>query len=378
MSVVALVRCEGYDYEKVKEAINKGIALLGGIEQFISGGERILLKPNLLAPDSPDKCVTTHPTVFRAVAEIAQKAGAYLSYGDSPAGLFKMSTVARKAGLMEVGEELGIAAVDFSQGKQVSFSEGLQNKSFVIAAGVLECDGLVSLPKFKTHGLTTFTGAIKNQFGCVPGLLKGEFHAKLPQPERFAGMLADLNLFLRPRLYIMDGIVALEGNGPRRGRPRAMNVILLSTDPVALDATACRMIGLDPAEIAMIWVAQQHGLGSFNPEAVEIVGDSFNSFYCPDFNVAKPGLMAAIKSPRLRNWLVPRPVIMEGSCVCCGICVEACPVQPQALSWRGKEKENPPRYHYDHCIRCYCCQELCPEGAIEIFTPPLGRFLQRG
>lgn len=375
MSVVALVRCEDYDSKNVEKAVASGISLLGGIDKFIIPEEKLLLKPNLLAPDPPEKCVTTHPAVFAAVAGMALKAGASVTYGDSPAGLYKMRTAARKAGLLEICEKLNLHPADFAEGKRVSFPEGLQNKSFMVAAGVLEADGMISLPKFKTHGLTTFTGAIKNQFGCVPGLLKGEFHAKLPEPERFAAMLCDLNLFLKPRIYIMDGIMALEGNGPRRGRPRAMKVLLFSTDPVALDATACRMIGIDPAELPMIRVAQQNGLGKYEKESIELLGDPFDSFYCPDFDVARPGLMAAVSSSRVRNWLVPRPVVDESGCVCCGICVETCPVRPRAIFWRGAEKENPPKYNYDRCIRCYCCQELCPEGAIEIIIPLLGRLL---
>jgi len=88
----------------------------------------------------------------------------------------------------------------------------------------------------KTHGFQRMTGAVKNQFGCIPGALKGEFHVKVPDASNFAKMLIDLNTYIHPRLYVMDGIIAMEGNGPRGGTPKKMNVILFSTDPIALDS----------------------------------------------------------------------------------------------------------------------------------------------
>ncbi|HNX92839.1 MAG TPA: DUF362 domain-containing protein, partial [Syntrophomonas sp.] len=165
-------------------------------------------KPNLLSADPPEKCVTTHPAVFRAIAEALQNAGVHLTYGDSP-GFGSPGGAARKAGIAAAAAELDIPMADFQQGQEVVCLDGLQNKKFVIAKGVLECDGMISLPKLKTHGLTRLTGCMKNQFGCIPGLLKGEYHVKLPDVNRFAQMLADLNLLLKPRLYIMDGIMAM-------------------------------------------------------------------------------------------------------------------------------------------------------------------------
>jgi uncharacterized protein (DUF362 family) len=85
---------------------------------------------------------------------------------------------------------------DFNNGKEVVFPEAIQNRKLTIANGVLECDGLISLPKLKTHGFLKLTGSIKNQFGCVPGMLKGEFHVKLPDPSDFAKMLVDINSYI--------------------------------------------------------------------------------------------------------------------------------------------------------------------------------------
>ncbi|MEN6328568.1 MAG: DUF362 domain-containing protein [Syntrophomonas sp.] len=373
-ATVALVKCSSYECAEVKEAVAKGLELIGGADSLFRPGEKILLKPNLLTAEPPEKCVTTHPAVFKAVAEALMKTGIKLVYGDSP-GLGSTEKVARKAGIMNAAEELGIELADFKKGGEVVFDKGMQNKKFVIAQGVLDCDGVVSLPKFKTHGLTMLTGAIKNQFGCIPGVLKGEFHVKLPRLEDFARMLVDLNCLLRPRLFVMDAVMAMEGNGPRSGNPHYMGVLLFSTDPVALDATAGRLVGVRPDEVPTLKYGQESGLGVWKSEDIEIVGDSLAELRVEGFVRGKKAPDFEGGSQRLRNFLVPRPRIKAEECVQCGICREMCPLKPSAVDWIKDGKSLPPAYNYDRCIRCYCCQELCPEGAIEIYTPWAGRLL---
>ena len=372
---VALIRCEDYDFDRVKEAVQKGIDLLGGQSCFVSPNEKILLKPNWLSADPPEKCVTTHPAVFRAAAEIFQDAGAVLSYGDSPA-FQNPDHAAKRTGIAEIAEKLNISLADFKSGREIFFAEGHQNKKFTIANGVLDSDGVISLPKMKTHGLMRMTGAVKNQFGCIPGARKGEFHVRIPDASIFARMLIDLNCYIRPRLYIMDGIMAMEGNGPRGGTPRKMNVILLSTDPIALDSTVCRLMNLDAGLVLTNKAGMEMGLGTCREEEIELLGDPIESFVAKDFRVnrnpLKPlrpgGGMAMIKKA-----LVPRPYIIADKCVRCGVCVNMCPVTPKAVDWHDGNKKNPPSYKYERCIRCYCCQELCPQSAIQIKVPLIRR-----
>jgi len=217
-SKVALVRCESYEPEAVSKAVAKGLDLLGGMSQFIQPDERIVLKPNLLVGDAPDKLIGPHPLVFGAAARQALAVTRNLSYGDSP-GFGKPANQARRAGLGAEAAALGIPLADFENGREVQFKDSPFLKHFTLANGVLDADGLISICKLKTHALTRITGAVKNQFGCVPGLLKGEFHIQLPNPLVFGRMLVVLNLYIRPRLYVMDGICAMEGNGPRGGTP---------------------------------------------------------------------------------------------------------------------------------------------------------------
>jgi uncharacterized protein (DUF362 family)/Pyruvate/2-oxoacid:ferredoxin oxidoreductase delta subunit len=372
---VAIMRCESYADDRVFPAIQAGLDLLGGIAAFVKAGEKIVIKPNLLIGADPDRGVTTHPTVFQAVAKILQGAGAEVFYGDSPS-FGKSEASLRKAGLKPVGDELGLKLADFDSGRPVSHKEALLVKKFPIANGVLDSDGLVSLPRLKTHGLVRFTGAVKNQLGCVPGLLKSQYHAKLPDPYDFATMLVDLNTLVKPRLYIMDGIKAMEGNGPRSGNLKQLNVLLLSTDPVALDATACRIINLDPEIVPTSRPGEKAGLGTFRAENIELVGGNIESFLDPTFEVDRTP-PEHVTSGKLRtfikNRLTQRPVIDRAKCNLCDVCVRMCPVVPKAVDWYQGDRSRPPRHNYDLCIRCYCCQETCPEGAIVIDTPWLGR-----
>ena len=262
MSEVAIIYCGSYEYSEVKMAVERGFALIGGPSAFVRPKEKILLKPNWLSADPPEKCVTTHPSVFKAVSEVLQSAGAELSYGDSPA-FQSPEAAAIRTGISAIAEELKIPLADFKSGKEIHFNEGHQNKKFTIANAVLENDGVISLPKMKTHGFQRVTGAVKNQFGCIPGTLKGEFHVKVPDAYTFAKMLIDLNSYISPRLYIMDGIHAMEGNGPRGGNPKKMNVLLFSRDPIALDATMCRLINLDPALSLTNKAGMEMGAGTF-------------------------------------------------------------------------------------------------------------------
>jgi uncharacterized protein (DUF362 family)/NAD-dependent dihydropyrimidine dehydrogenase PreA subunit len=378
-SRVVLVRCNTYDQNIVNKAVGRGLELLGGPQLFMNSGEQLLLKPNLLAADPPEKNTATHPAVFQAVAYHLQNAGAILSYGDSPAA-HRPLTAARKAGIADAAEALDVPLADFINGETVSFPEGYLIKQFTIARCVLAADGIINLCKMKTHALTRLTGAVKNPFGCIPGALKAEFHAKLQNEDLFSKMLLDLVSLLQPRLNVMDGIIGMEGNGPRNGSPRPMHVLLFSTDPVALDATAARIMNLDPNLVPTLAWAKTLNIGQV--DQIEIVGDALESFIVPDFDAnrssasttsGKSGLMYKL----FKDWIIPRPVIDSEKCTRCGACVKICPVSPKAVNWFDEDQKKAPFYQYDNCIRCYCCQETCPAEAIKVQIPPLGRLLHK-
>ncbi|MBN1497109.1 MAG: DUF362 domain-containing protein [Spirochaetes bacterium] len=376
MSKVALVRCESYDLEEVRKAVARGIGLLGGASRFAKKGQKLLLKPNLLVGDPPEKCVNTHPSVFRAVAEAFLHAGAVVSWGDSPA-FGSMTAAARKPGILDVARELNLGEADFTTPVEVLYDRGGQNRKFIVAKAVLDHDVIISLPKMKTHGFEKFTGAVKNQFGCVPGVRKAEYHLKLQDPADFARMLVDLNGLVHPALYVMDGVRAMEGNGPRGGRPRRMNALLFSEDPIALDATACRMIDIDPALIPVIQYGGLAGAGSFKADAIELLGDDLSGFIQSGFDIDRAPLKPYRSRGIIRfinNRLVPRPFIKKDACISCGLCVSMCPTDPKSVDWANADRSLPPVHNYRICIRCYCCQEICPESAIGLEVPLLRRI----
>ena len=274
-----------------------------------------------------------------------------------------------------MADEEGVAWANFSDARELPFPEGKVLKKFSIAEGVCESDGLISISKLKTHALTRITGAIKNQFGCIPGARKAEFHSVMPTAALFSQMLVDLNRLIKPRLFIMDGIVAMEGNGPRNGTPKPMNVLLFSTDPVALDATVCRLIDLEPELVETLVYGEAFELG--NKSKIQYLGDSLETFIAPDFMVNRSPRKTTtdtsfLATSFMRRYTAPRPTINPELCTKCGRCVEVCPAQPKALSWKAGDKTTPPVYDYSKCIRCYCCQELCPFEAIYVKVPHWG------
>lgn len=377
-STVALIRCATYDQDAVYGALKRGIELLGGLDHFVRPGERILLKPNILAGERPERAVTTHPALLAGCACLLREAGAEVLFGDSP-GLDDPTRAARRSGLLEAGIRSGAEFAAFSTSKRMGNPEGSLASGFPVAQALHECDGMINLPKMKTHQLTRITGAVKNLFGCIPGKRKALYHLQFQDVMKFSGFLVELNLRLRPRLHVMDGILAMEGNGPRSGDPRAMKVLIMSCDPVALDATFCRLVAMDPEFVPTTVVGHQQGLGQLQDDGIDYVGDAFESFCRPAFKVIRKPVYSNASYAYysvIKNAVLPRPVIDATRCVKCGRCVDACPVPGKALRFEGSRRERPPVYYYDLCIRCYCCHEACPQRAIDKRTPLLGRILR--
>ena len=377
MSKVALIRCETYDENTVYEAVKRGLDYFGGITHFVSPEQKILLKPNLLRPMAADAACTTHPAVFEAVVRLLQEANCgKLTYGDSP-GRGNPERVAEESGIADVARDYGIPLGKFTTGHTVQYSEGQFVKRFEVAEAVLEADAVISLCKMKTHGLTRLTGAVKNTYGCVYGFNKGEGHSRFPNVHDFSKMLIDLNTLVGPKLYIMDGVMAMEGNGPGSGTPVTMNAILISEDPVAIDTLFAHMVAINPDYVPTNVYGAQMGFGHNRLEDIEVVGDDLESFVNPDFEVeripvADEGGISRLKY--LKGLITRRPAVNKDKCIGCGVCMRACPLKPKAITMTEGGENRYPQYDYHRCIRCYCCQEMCPEEAITVKTPFLGKL----
>ena len=382
---VALIPLFTYDQEQTDAAVRQGIELLGGIGQFVRPEERIVLKPNLLARALPQKAITTHPAVFSAVCRLLREEGyTHLSYGDSPGNpTTTPDKAAEGAGIAEAAAKYQVEKADFASGSVVPFPQGRVAKSFYLCKGVQDADAMINICKMKTHALERITGAVKNLYGCITGVNKATGHAAYPNSEIFADMLADLNLCIRPRLHIMDGVVAMEGNGPSSGTPVNMNVLLFSADPIALDAVFSALVHLDPAEVPTCVSGAKAGLGVMDSDSIEVVTpegtlsleEARKQYGNADFDVfrgraLKKNTLSAFMP--LLPFLQHRPKVDLKKCIACGVCEESCPVPEKAVhSGKGRKA----KYDYKKCIRCYCCQEMCPVKAIEVYRHPLMKLL---
>lgn len=378
-SRVVVIPCDNYDDENVYVSMKKGIELLGGIGEFVKKDEKILVKPNFLSASEADKAVVTHPSVIKAMLRILQENGyGKVIFGDSP-GHGSCEAAARKIGLGEGEETYGAAVANMSEEVLVSFEEGMTAKEFYFAKGVTEADAVINLCKMKTHALERVTGAVKNVYGLICGYRKAAGHVKYPNASVFARMLADIHRCVKPRLHIMDGIVAMEGNGPGSGTPIPMNVLLFSKDPVALDTVFCHLVYLEPELVPTNVQGTAMGIGTDKAEEIEIripgkkegevlsIEELQKRFGNPGFDVDREGVKKTFLSrySGFMTALAKRPVIRGDLCIKCGICVSHCPVPGKAVDFK-KGKNVPPVYDYSKCIRCYCCQEMCPQHAITV------------
>ena len=378
-SIVSIVRCASYEAETVAGAVSAAIELAGLREAF-ADGRSVLLKPNLLSSRRPEDAVTTHPAVVEAAGEIARDAGCRLTLGDSPP--FAGENPARYAALLEqtgmtaAAQRIGAELVRFEEGVvRLSNPSGRFYRSFDIARAVAEAEVLVSISKLKTHGLTGITGAVKNLFGCVPGIRKGLFHVQAAEDrETFAQMLVDLAAALPHAIHVMDAVVAMDGEGPNAGRARQVGLILASEDPVALDAAACAVVGIDPMSIDTTRLGHDQGLGCGRLDSIEIRGEAIEDVRIADFALSS-GVNEWKKIPRpirsiLRRQLIAVPRVSARECVGCGDCAKACPVEAIAPG-------RPPHVDLAKCIRCYCCHEVCDLSAVRLRRGLLGRLVQR-
>lgn len=373
-SKVVLLPCEAYREELVYTQMKKGLSVLGGLSSFARKEEKILLKPNLLKRAEVDRAVTTHPVVMGALARILREEGyRNVRMGDS-CGLGQTRKVIAGTGMDAYMERYGVSAADFTKSRRVRAEIGNRKREFVLAEEVCQADALINVSKMKTHALERITGAVKNMYGCVWGLQKAKGHTRYPDADSFARMLVDLNQLLRPRLYIMDGIVAMEGNGPGSGDPVPMKVLLMSRDSVALDTVFCRLIHLDPKLVPTNYHGEKLGLGNMREENILLycedeeisMEEAASRFGRPDFRVdRKKETVGWKRFARFFRFFQKKPDIDPDRCVRCGICVDSCPVEGKAVRFAAG-KEHAPVYDYRKCIRCFCCQEMCPRKAVRV------------
>jgi uncharacterized protein (DUF362 family)/Pyruvate/2-oxoacid:ferredoxin oxidoreductase delta subunit len=378
-SLVSLTRVTTYDPEAVLEAMRACLAPLGSMAAFVRPGQQVLLKPNLLAGYAPERAVTTHPAVVRAAIRLVQEAGGTAVVGDSP-GVGSLASVAMTCGITRVLEETGAALGEFGTAVAFEAPDNQVAKRLTLARAVADADVLITLPKLKTHGQMTLTGALKNQYGLILGKQKAQWHFRLQRPEWLAALILDIHRVARPALAIMDAVVGMEGQGPSGGRPRYLGALLASRDLAAVDTLACHLIGLDPGAVPVLVAARRDGLGATRFADLDVVGDEWQGLRQPAFAKVSQveDLLRLVPLPAgLLRWIREqwtfRPRIVEGRCTQCGVCAAGCPVTPAAIrpaAPAGQQIEEAA------CIRCYCCHEVCPHQAIELGRSRVLRWVE--
>ena len=359
---VVVEHCRSYEYKSLRDGIISLLKPLGGIEAFIKPGERVLLKPNMLSAKTPEQAVTTHPVVVQMVAELVKAAGGEVMIGDSP-GIGKFSTVAERSGMQKAATDSGAKLVPFDETIELQGSGTF--RSITVARAYWEADKVINLPKLKTHEMMTMTCAVKNLFGVVVGAEKLGWHLKAgASRELFARLLLEIYLLKKPTLNIVDGIVAMEGDGPGSGDPLQLGVLLAGVNPVAVDVVAARLAAI-PADLLYVErEAVKMALSGSQWSEIEVIGAQASDFQRKPFKLPKGldvqfGLPSFLKNG-LRNHLVAHPYASKELCLLCGICRDACP--PQAITIKNSALS----VDYGRCIHCWCCRELCPHDAMEV------------
>ncbi|MDY6972836.1 MAG: DUF362 domain-containing protein [Thermodesulfobacteriota bacterium] len=374
MSTVSLARCESYEPQEVESAVRHAVELVGGISNFVGRGDRVLLKPNLLSANPPEKNITTNPQVVRTAARLVLEAGGIPFIGDSP-GLDSFRRVADRTGMAGVGRELGIEVVELTRPKPVSPPAGAVFKRLEIASQALEADVIINVPKLKTHSQMMFTLGVKNLFGTIVAQRKAEWHHMAGvDRDTFASLHLDIYLSLRPALTVLDGVWGMEGHGPTNGKPRRINLIAASEDSVAMDVSICHLINAPLRSFPLYRVARARRIGETDIRRIAFKGTSPADFSVRDFQVPaldSLGVLPGIFDRFTKRFLVSRPIQDSGSCTDCGRCEKICP--SDAITREVKKV----RFDYDRCIRCYCCQELCPQDSIGFKSGLLVRMLNR-
>ena len=382
MENIALLKCTDYDVDNIEKKLREGFELLGGISflrTLIPENSKVLLKPNFLSVIEKGSPVITHYAFFEAVVRIVKEYSNNIVFGDSP-GSDDTRKAAEKSGLMEVADRYGVKFVDFNDAVHVELDNPLMYKFWNVARAAYEADVVISLPKLKTHAMMFYTGAVKNQFGCLPGAQKAEWHTKQPDSVNFSKMLYDLNSVVKTNFAILDGIIAMEGNGPRNGNPKKMDTIIMGKSLTAVDSVAVRLIGYENVlSVPFLKVAHDTNWGPVLPGEIKILGEDIENMKCKNFKLSRSAKVVNFITPSLNKFVAalvaPNPVLIEEKCIGCKKCDEVCPERPKVISFVKHNGKTIPKWNYNNCIRCFCCQELCPRGAIVIRKRSIKRLL---
>ncbi len=374
MPEVSLVQCSNYQLDHLKDKIYTSFSNIGfDVKRF--NRARVVVKPNLLMPAKNEKAIITHSEFFRAVVQIVKENNGTPVLVESPA-IHSLERVIKKTAYAYVVDSEAVEVANPAITRALAYDGARKFKYIDISQAYFDADIILNLPKFKTHGITYITGAVKMLFGVIPGIEKSKMHLRAPAHDDFAEFLLDLYGAMTygmtpeiPIIHIMDAICAQEGEGPGpSGKPKWLNAVLTGENGIAVDYVAAMIAGLDISKALTVVNGFQRNYGVSSSDEIRVIGDSIKALRVNDFEPATGSsifsnmLRWPFNTPTFKNLFLDRPVPKEEKCTLCYQCQKIC--ASGAIS-KSAGKNDIPEYDYKTCIRCYCCLEICPEAAIE-------------
>ena len=362
---VYVARCGSYRAEELEPLIERIFEELHIFDE-LKPGMTAVLKPNLIMRSKPEGAAITHPAFVAAVGRCVKKAGAKVLIAESPGGPYTpgiMKSHFKGCGYTDMAESMGFSLYTDCVSKSVTLPNGKICRQLEVIEPFLSADYIIDLAKLKTHSMVGFSGAVKNMFGAVPGLQKPELHCRFPKEEDFSQMIVDLCEFLHPNLSFLDGIWAMEGDGPTGGSRRELGAVIAAKNPYAADFCATDLVGIDPDSIIMLRYGKEQGLA---PDEIELLGDDPAAIKVTDFKRAKASstdfvdMLPKFLQPLAKKITTPYPRIEKKGCVGCGKCAESCPRHTITV------KDGKAEIDYKNCIHCFCCHEMCPQHVIGV------------
>ncbi len=379
LTAPALAPCADYSRAAVRHALETVIAGAGGLD-WVKPGMRVGIKLNLCAAKKPEAAATTHPMPVAELTRMLVARGAEVVFGDSPGGPFVAPLIHRlyeTTGMALCEEAGGRRNEDFGSA-EVEYPQGRILRRFACTDWIRSCDAVINFCKLKSHGMMGMTAAVKNLYGVIPGTVKSEYHFRHEDPMDFADMLVDLNEFVRPRLILCDAVEIMEGNGPTAGTSRHLGLLLADRDPYRLDRLCAALLGLKEQEIPYLEAAKRRGLLSPEDPALAALaapwalrdfrrsGATASWFAKSEDDRGLKKLMKTCLYLLFRSRPAPGP-----ACTGCGKCARDCPAK--AITIRSGRA----RIDRKTCIRCFCCQEFCPSGAMQVRRSFAARLIGR-
>ncbi len=372
---MSIVRTHDYDHTEIYAAVEKDIGLVGGLEEIVPPSSKVFVKINHLSPPSPpERGIVTHPVFLQAVLELLKKFAANITVGDDIDSDIGDGFLV--SGIRQICQTAGVRLLNLREEGFVEMKcNGILLNKVYLSRVAIDADVIINLPKLKTHSLTVFTGGIKNMYGTIPRGHRTKFHYEYMRIQDFSQMLTDVFSTVKPHLTIMDGVVAMEGEGPGSGRPRKLGIVLASQDTVALDTVASKIIGLDPLNVLTTRHAYEGGMGVGDLQNIEVVGERIEDVTVSDFKLpASYSSVLVSKVPTflskfLLNQMAIKPVVIESTCTGCFECEKICPAGTIAVV------DKKVAIKQGTCIHCMCCHEVCRFNAIMPRRSVIGRSI---